>query len=488
MADSDLIKEEIINAIIKGRHYEENEGFYVYEKELIAHMTSFEPAKPVDNIPGFLSYKQGENRVKSKTGRFLTKKLMLGERIPESTIRDIADKINSTLFADIVVRLDTGRAITENYRKHVGGSSCMSGDESCYTRLYEYNTDRFQQLIMNFVSDSARAMVHKLDNGQYLLDRVYGSSEHLKEKMQEYAAERGWLWYGDNEKDIYLGEVPEPITNYSMIVMTGLVFENDEVPYMDTFYKYRVVKCKLNIYHNYAVSGSYHGTLDSTEGTLLEGVQCVYCEEEYPERDTTEINGDTICESCLNDNFTRCYHCNTWHENDCMTTIISHSQYISSIEICDDCLDNYRECYECDGWFREGEVESIKGSNVCSKCIPENYHKCEDCDEWFSELNELKCNEWVCDSCLEDYYKCNECDDYVTLNEVVISKRGNTCLDCAGLGDCKGQSKFEFDDYPGKVEMKSITIQDMFNYYTSIDLHSNYGISRPVWTVSEVNA
>ena len=460
--------------------------YWAYEEVVKNRLEEFDPGKPTDGIPGYLAYSHGGKRMKTRTGRFLTKKLQLDDKLNESTIRQISDKINKALFAEMEVRLDKGKAITENYRKHVGSSSCMTGCESCYTKLYEYNPDRFQQLVMFFVSDSARAIVHKLDNGKYLLDRVYSSSEHLKEEMKKYAAEKGWLWYDDGATQIQFGNEGF-IDDYSEIVVSGLVYEDGEVPYMDTFFKYKVVDGKLNIYHDKA-TGRYDGTLDSTEGITEDGVLCSYCEEIYNDRYIIVVNGDCICEDCLHDNFVHCDHCNTWRQNAEPTVIISHSFSKMDMEVCECCIDFYLECTKCEEWFREDDIETVGDNVVCSKCLSENYHKCEDCDEWFSKLTELKCNEWVCDNCLKDYYKCRECDDYVTINEIIVATHGNTCLDCAGLGECKGQDKFDFDDFP-VIEKTKINMS--FKDYCSVKqtwASINYGAMEPTWGISEVSA
>ena len=119
------------------------------------------PGKPDDESTGFIAFDvPGKDRLKLKTARYLTRKCKLGEiaSLSDEQIRNLAEKINSLLWTVEElnnVELICGDAITNAYAKNVGGSSCMTGGNSSYTRLYEINPARFKMLIMRSNNDSA---------------------------------------------------------------------------------------------------------------------------------------------------------------------------------------------------------------------------------------------------------------------------------------------------------------------------------------------
>ena len=497
MADKEGIREKVRNALLGGYQSEKYppEGdvdsadvYYTYRDKVCDEIDKFDPGKPKDGIPGYLAYNHGDKRMKTRTGRFLTKKLKLTDKLSETIIRGISDKINAELFAELDIRLDSGSKITDNYRHNVGSVSCMTGDSADCTKLYEDNPDRFQQLVMNFISDSARAIVVKLDNGQYFLDRVYCSSSHLRNKMQEYAIEHDWLWY--NSGHIYLGDEGET-HNYDMIVVSGLTFTQGEVPYMDTFYRYAIVNGKLDIFHT-EINRSHDGNTDNTDGHLGESATCEWCGDNYHEDNVMYIEDLPICNSCLEDNFFHCGVCDKYHENDGAITISTHIRYNNCISVCGDCLDNYTECVECEGRFINSEIVQVDGvDDTCTKCAEQNAILCEDCDDWCSEATEVD-GEAVCNKCLDVYLQCDNCDKYFTVYQIIENVDEYKCIECAGLGDCKGQSKFDFDD-PSKTTEKPLTFDTI-----TIEKHLQegylgfppdcyqYGIERPTWNISEV--
>lgn len=458
--------------------------FWAYEGIIKDRVDKFDPSKPKDGIPGYLAYNHGDKRMKTRTGRFLTKKLKLNEKLPEAIIRDISEKINEELFGEIAIRLDSGSKITDNYRHAVGNSSCMTNSEADCTKLYENNPDRFQQLVMNFVSDSARAIVAKLDNGQYYLDRVYSSSSNLKERMRKYAAGCGWLWRDNDEDTIYLGENKDKITDYGIIKVTGLTYKNGEVPYMDTFHKYKLVKGRLDIYHHFATN-DYDGRLDSTDGYIGEEGMCSWCGGDFSEDCLTtlmvnsSVGDESFCDECLENNFFRCMECRNYQVYDEGTEITTHIHLRGTRIVCDSCLSGggYSDCRECGDWFNNDEILTVDGGEYCSECAEQHFTLCEDCDDWVSESHVVD-GKFVCEDCLDSYCKCEDCGEHLTIYQVIEKEGGYKCIDCAGLGDIKGQSKFEFD--------KPITVRSAMERYREIVASSSYRVHNQ-YTVRPVN-
>ena len=124
---------------------------------------------------------------------------------------------------------------------------------------------------------------------------------------------------------------------------------------------------------------------------------CVYyceCCEEYV-REATRVDDEWICESCLDEYYTRCDDCDEWIYRD-------NGYYIESrdIYVCDDCYNNsYRYCEECGEDYHIGDMT------------------------WVDELGR-----YVCDDCAEEKYTCSKCG---SINGNCIEHEGNLyCPDC----------------------------------------------------------
>jgi hypothetical protein len=353
---------------------------------LIDRLDRYKPTKPDDDTEGFLAITVGKNksRMKNKTGRFLGTKLKLSDWLSDETIRALADKINLTLWNEPKVRLDTGKQIRLNYLHGVGSHSCMTGNESNRQKrvsFYEINPDRFSMLVMTMGKDSARALVHKLDNGRHLLDRIFYSTSSLVEKMQEYGRKQGWILRGEYEG-----------VNMNDLIVSGLNFVQGNLPYADTLYEYNIKKGKLNIFHPSAKYKSF-GSLQTGGGIInLHSNVCRACGMEIDLDDEDDIvhqvEGYWYCEDCFGDRFTTCEDC---------------EEIVSRDDTCRTANDKY----------------------VCNSCLIDYYSSCDDCQEYFdkenSPLNDIGGDKYVCDDCLSEYTKCSQCGDYFGDDDMVGS-------------------------------------------------------------------
>jgi len=335
----DFIFDQIVNVVC-----EQKENDWQGKRgQIIDTLHELEPGKPDDGIVGFIAYNvPGKDRMKMKTGRFLTRKLGLNNGfLADQQIQSIAAKINMEFFPDITIRLDKGKRITLNYENAIGGTSCMTEGNANCTRLYESDSDRFQQLIMIYGSNSARAIVHKLDNGQYLLDRVYADSEELKEVMQNYAIEHNWLYRTSNlpgRNNISNGLSSE-------CIVSDLCYEKGEVPYMDTLTQYCIENGRLTIFHP-SVDKRSDGELDSTCGELEDKdyITCECCGCRYYIDYSYYIGDYNYCESCYNKHFFYCECCQEDCSKEDMVLIMG-----TDICVCQHCADrHYHQCRDCE--------------------------------------------------------------------------------------------------------------------------------------------
>jgi len=358
-------------------------------------LNQLEPGAPEDNICGFLAYNvPGKDRMKMKTGRFLTRKLSLNSGfLSDQQISKLTEKINYYLFPAMQTRLDSGSAITENYRNAVGGHSCMTGGDAECTGLYAENPEKFQQLIMLYNGNSARAIIHKLDNGQYLMDRIYSDSEALKEAMFEYADKNNWAYRMSTTagQDAIIG------IDYDACIVSGLNYTDGEVPYMDTLINYCIANGTMAIFHRRACY-SADGALDQTNGCIGGRFECTVCGYDVTEDDVrTSEDGNDYCESCYCERFCLCDKCG----EECYTDDLIEIQD-KVMQVCKECAEySFFQCDKCDDYFSETFPVDNESQDVCSICLERDYTRCDRCGEYFSCVNDA----WHCKECAGELEK-----------------------------------------------------------------------------------
>ncbi len=77
--------------------------------------------------------------------------------------------------------------------------------------------------------------------------------------------------------------------------------------------------------------------------------------------------------------------------------------------VCDTCLeDDYCTCSDCSETVANDDVSDINGDSVCSSCRANgDYFHCHDCSEWFASDDgsyELSSGRCVCSGCSDSYY------------------------------------------------------------------------------------
>lgn len=382
------VEQEIINAIDNNIIYGYKGKWVKVRKEKLEYLSKLNVSLPQqgseeDNL-GKLAFselsKEGietGKRAKLRITRFLNRKLGLNFVLPDQVIETITNILIKNLFKiEIKIRIDKGAQITKNYKEAVGGGSCMTGDCSEYTKIYEMNPDRFEQIVVNYIHDSARAILCTLDNGEKSCERIYGTSQLVRDAIKEYALENRW-W---------------DINVYSK-VMTGLKYEDGHVPYFDGFYYHKKVKDKLNIFtkrdNENGSSRSYDGDLGSTGGYLYPGSEtCCNCEN-HGELQT--IQGDLYCDSCVDDLFMYCDSCCSYED-------INNAQNVGTEWYCGVCVSLYAfECGECGDTFHNDDNNELEGDDLCPDCYAEKATTCTGCETivYFSNITDGLCEECV---------------------------------------------------------------------------------------------
>ncbi len=371
-------------------------------------LSKLEPTKPDDETCGFIAYNVPNNpyeRMKLKTGKFLTRKLNLNSGfLNDSSLRKIADAINVKMNPDCNYRLDNGSAIYGNYRDGIGGGACMSGGEADKVELYVDNPKVYQQAILELGGDSARAMVIRLDNGDYLMDRIYTTSLFLKEKMRDIAKDNQWYYRTlTGAGDFGISDCRGcSVQDYSIFVVRGLKYNDGAVPYQDTLTRYNLKGDEIRIQH--LDSGlCYDGILDSTDGYIADGNSgtCYHCESMVDIDDLlfSEVTENHYCESCHNELFSTCQHCEeALYIND-LEKIEDADEYW-----CEDCVGKHvARCVECNE-LNIGAYYIVEDAVYCGDCVKTHCYKCVVCNELFLELNDEK----LCRDCQTEKIKISE--------------------------------------------------------------------------------
>jgi hypothetical protein len=401
---------------------------YVNSKKIKSHLykelAKFQPGKCEDGSVNMLSFNVGDKRMKTKTGRFLTKKLGLVKLgASQEFVQSMSDTINFALFGlQDGFKIITGSEIQDRYYEDFGGSSCMTGTR-CYTGLYADNPDVYSMVCMEQGNNQARAMLIKLDDGDYLLDRIYTNCQGLIDEMWKEAHKQGW-YYRINTEAGCMGIAfnGEEVYDDSKFEVSGLSYTDGEIPYQDTICWGTIRDGCLDISYK---TGDFQ--LESTCGDLENnGYCCECCSENVHEDDAYCTDYGTYCVDCYNDNYTYCEDCSETYPNDDTT-------YIEGVcrSVCNGCLEsNYHFCEDCNTYDTETYHIHDMDKWVCESC-KDNYTECEDCNQLVSDtitVETLGSQKEVCDNCSTDYETCTNCSN---LHEDTEDVEGDVyCIEC----------------------------------------------------------
>lgn len=141
---------------------------------------------------------------------------------------------------------------------------------------------------------------------------------------------------------------------------------------------------------------------------------CICCGEETSE--------GLYCEYCDNDESEICDEC----EERCDSTTTVINEYGERIEVCDSCLeDGYRFCPHCDEYYSRDTMTVVGNNYVCERCLAEYYAQCYECDEYqhrdelHSVINQSGEEVMVCEECRYNYYEHCDCCQNVCHEDIM---------------------------------------------------------------------
>jgi len=171
-------------------------------------------------------------------------------------------------------------------------------------------------------NSSARAILHTLDSGEKVMDRVYASNSLLHEKMQGWAIGNNHFYRASGSIDVKKGL--RVISDYSPFIVSDLDFVNGYIPYCDLLKKANVYKkdgkYKMEIFHP-NMQKEYNYYLEIQNGTIeLKVTPCCKCGVEYLfiqgryALNNTHQGRCFYCKNCLDEHCIYCDYCDNYVE------------------------------------------------------------------------------------------------------------------------------------------------------------------------------
>ena len=108
------------------------------------------------------------------------------------------------------------------------------------------------------------------------------------------------------------------------------------------------------------------------------------------------VDGRNVCNHCLNEYYTQCDDCGSWHKNEDIYDAHDRNGY--SVSVCESCLENYSCCDECDEYYpAEVMVELVRENGereyICISCS-RDYETCPHCGKLIEA-----CGDGTCPNC-----------------------------------------------------------------------------------------
>ena len=161
-------------------------------------------------------------------------------------------------------------------------------------------------------------------------------------------------------------------------------------------------------------------------------IVCSICGEVIANGEYEEVkSGDIVCQSCLDDHYTKCDECGEYVPTDEITITGDGDS------VCETCLqNNYVLCDECGEYYREEETVYISNysTTVCDSCCDRVYSVCTECGEYVHDDDVYRNDdgEAYCESCYDDnYYHCSDCGCEVFRDDVYWVHDEPYCECCA---------------------------------------------------------
>jgi len=315
-------------------------------------------------------------------------------KLSDKEIEDFVNKYKATIDSinDIFSNFEivTGDDISywynyERYEKGTDrgtlGQSCMADVPDSFLEIYCANPDKISLVIYKVPEDPqkirGRALVWKLNDGKFFMDRIYTHEDSDVELFRQFAKKQGWYskkYNSSTSSGISYKPDGSGDTENLTLEVSVKGGKYDKYPYLDTLKYYNPSK---GLIKNHKDDGDYE--LEDTDGGYI---SC----------DTCGGSGRVTCEYCNGDGERECSRCDGDGERECRECDGS------GVIPCDECDNgkikdddgNEKDCPTCNG----------SGDRECPECDGRGKYECPECDGRGS---------WDCDECSDGYVDCPDC-------------------------------------------------------------------------------
>jgi len=282
---------------------------YTYDRVVIFET---EEGKALVDVKYLQKIKPVGTEQSGKVGRIF--KTLLTAAGYSATEKEIEDLVNN--YKKVISDKSTNMELVQGeeirkYYSHKSGSSIRKGTlaGSCmrydycqpYLDIYVENSNIYCLVLKSEDEPDkimARALVWKLVDGKYFMDRIYCTHDYEVGTFIDYARERGWI-YKDSQNSLPSGlKLGHDYYNDKLKVQLEKI-EFSSYPYLDTL--------KWMDWGQKTLSNVNNGTfpLESTEGEM--GVGCDFCSGD----------GRVDCPECDGDGYEDCDFCSGNGRIDC---------------------------------------------------------------------------------------------------------------------------------------------------------------------------
>ena len=370
-----------------------------------------------------------KRRTRTKLARIVRKELNINFKDHE--MAKLQDFLNMELWGKLEYSVNEyeGDDVVDAYMdSHSYAPSCMNEkgiDSRSILQVYADNPDKIKLLVVN---QRARALLWKLDGGNYFLDRIYPQNYGVAgEAMISHAKEK----YNAIIRAEIFGNGLSNCDNTNRNFTVTITNNNDEWPYMDTFSYGDDCEGRV-VLSNKPFAGMYFTFKETDGGREPEsGEICPICNERCDELPFTDTEGESICEYCFDMHFTICERCNETVEQEMI-------RVVENTSLCDWCYNElFLDCHGCgEDYKKEDMKEGPDGHDYCDYCYEKLFTECTSCGD-MKEYNEMFMidDEYFCASCKEELFRiCYVCNDYVDVKEMKQFNDGTVlCTNCTPL-------------------------------------------------------
>lgn len=187
---------------------------------------------------------------------------------------------------------------------------------------------------------------------------------------------------------------------------------------------------------------------------MSDNEKCFICEKTLgASNETHDMQGETVCTPCLNQNAKKCSECSTYFDKESAEERGKHGQLVV---MCPDCAENFITCDNCGAVEKSDESHTHNDETFCENCFNDNYGMCEKCNETFAnddlqyvDLGRVA-NGSYCADCFNDkFFSCHSCNETFSNDDSCSAPDDNSyCSDCWGesFTTCEGCNESFYND------------------------------------------